>query len=513
MAEERMAVLCLRLQLMRDTAAGPLFLKQRCLLPRSSRMSAPLPNQSRRRFIKSAAGAISAPFILPSGSYSKPLNSMLQVASVGADGMGFSDFKNIISHEKVKIVGLCDIDSTRFAKADKEVPDVPHFADYMAMYEKLGDKVDAIAVATPDHSHARASIEAMKRGKHVYCQKPLAHTVWECRQMKLWAAKSGVITQMGNQIHSALEYRLGVRLLRDGAIGKIKEIHSFLEPDGRCRQSYKDRPPHDKESAPPANVDWDLWIGPSPSRPFVEGAYHPFVWRDWQDYGSGALGDFGCHILDPIFTALELDAPTSVKAEHEGTNKEIWPGAEKVNWIFPGNKWTADKTLSITWYDGVWSNPPGKSAPGAGDGPKSAWYAAELVKLKERSQMPAELNLPKSGSLIIGELGTMVLPHVAGPRLYPLEKFQTYPYPKDVKGLEHRHVWIDHIFSGEKTSDGFHYAGPLAETVQLGNVAARFPGKTLAWDAANLKIAGNAEAEALLTKTYRKGFEVTPCPV
>jgi predicted dehydrogenase len=461
---------------------------------------------SRRRFLKTASAAISAPFILPSGSYSRPLNSQLQYAAIGADGMGFSDLKQIGSHPKVKVIALCDIDTQRFAKADKEFPGVAHYADYVAMLEGLGDKVDAVSAGIPDHSHARASIEAMKRGKHVYCQKPLAHTVWECRQMRLWAEKAGVITMMGNQIHSNLEYRLGVRLLQDGAIGKIKEVHSFLEPDGRCRQTYKDRPSKDNETPAPKNISWNLWLGPSAERPFVEGAYHPFVWRDWQHFGSGALGDFGCHILDPIFTALELTAPISVRAEHEGTNSEIWPGSEKVNWIFPGTKWTADKTLSLTWYDGVWSGAPAKNAPGAAA--KTPWYAADLVKLKERSGLPADINLPRSGSLIIGENGTMVLPHVAGPRLYPLEKFAAYPYPKDVKGGSHWHIWVDSIFENKKTTDGFHYAGPLAETVQLGNIAARHPGTTLEWDAKAMKILNKPEAEAMLTKTYRKGFEV-----
>ncbi len=438
---------------------------------------------TRRRFLKSAGAAISAPFVLPSGSYSKPLNSMLQVAMVGADGMAYGDMKQIGSHEKAKFVGFCDIDSDRFAKADKDFPGVPHFADYVAMYEKLGDTLDAVCVAIPDHSHARASIEAMKRGKHVYCQKPLAHTVWECRQMRLWAKKARVITQMGNQIHSNLEYRLGVRLLRDGAIGKVKEIHSWVGVDGRERTAFDDRPPKSLESAPPSSVNWDLWIGPAPMRPYVADAYHPFVWRDWQDFGSGALGDFGCHILDPIFTALELTAPTTVRAAHSGTNGEVWPGPERVHYSFPGTKFTANN-LKITWHDG------------------------RLQPAKELALMPPDLNLPKGGSLIIGELGNLVLPHVAGPRMYPLEKFQGYPYPKDVKALEHRHVWIDHIFSGEPTSDGFDYAGPLAETVQLGNIAARFPGESLKWDAKNMKIAGKPEAEKLLTKTYRAGFEV-----
>lgn len=443
---------------------------------------------SRRRFLKGAATAISAPFILPSGSFSKPLNSTLQVAMIGADGMGYSDLKNIGSHEKVKFVGFCDIDSSRFDKADKDYPGVPHYADYMEMYAKLGDSLDAVCVATPDHSHARASIEAMKLGKHVYCQKPLAHTVWECRQMRLWAEKTGVITQMGNQIHSDLAYRLGVRLLREGAIGKIKEVHSWVSVDGRERTSFDDRPPKSLESTPPASVNWDLWIGGAPMRPYVADAYHPFVWRDWQDFGTGALGDFGCHILDPVFTALELTAPKTILADHYGTNKEVWPGPERVYYSFPGTKFTAGDTLPVTWYDG------------------------RLQPPRELAQIPDTLDLPKGGSLLIGETGNLILPHVAGPRMYPVEKFQGFAYPKDVVGLNHRHVWIDAIFANTKTSDGFHYAGPLSETVQLGNVAARFPGETLTWEAESMKITrgegDSAPVEALLTKSYRKGYEV-----
>jgi hypothetical protein len=217
----------------------------------------------------------------------------------------------------------------------------------------------------------------------------------------------------------------------------------------------------------------------------VADAYHPFVWRDWQDFGSGALGDFGCHIFDPLFTALDLTAPVSVRAEHEGINREIWPGPEKVHFTFPGTKYTAGETLKITWYDG------------------------KLQPAKELAQMPETLNLPKAGSLVIGELGNLVIPHVAGPRLYPLENFKTFAYPKDVTGTPHWHVWINHIFEGTKTDGGFHYAGPLAEAVQLGNVAARFPGETLPWDTGSMKIAGMPEAEALLTKSYRPGYEVT----
>ena len=449
-------------------------------------MSRPSPLSTRRRFLKTATGALSAPFILPSGSFSKPLNSQLQVANIGVNGMGFSDLKNIGSHPKVKLVGFCDIDSQRFDKADKEFPGVAHFADYMEMLEKLGDTVDAVSVGIPDHSHARASIEAMKRGKHVYCQKPLAHTVWECRQMRLWAEKTGLITQMGNQIHSNIEYRLGVRLLQDGAIGKIKEVHSWVDVDGRERTHRTERPGQTEEKPVPENVRWDLWVGPAPMRPFVPDVYHPFVWRDWQDFGSGALGDFGCHILDPVFTALELTAPLSLQAENAGTNNEVWPGPQKIRYLFPGTKWTADKTLPVTWWDG-------RQRPA-----------------KELAQMPDDVNLPKAGSLYIGESGNLLLPHVAGPRLYPKEEFSAYAYPHDVKGALHWHVWVDHIFENTKTSDGFHYAGPLAETVQLGNIASRFPGQMLEWDAPSMHLSGPDGAAARLTTTYRPGFEVTP---
>jgi predicted dehydrogenase len=443
---------------------------------------------SRRRFLQQSLAA-SAAMGFPAVLRAANLNSMLQVAMVGANGMAFADMTAMGSHPKVKFVGFCDIDANRFARADKSFPGVPHFADYVEMYSKLGDTLDAVGVAIPDHSHARAGIEAMKRGKHVYCQKPLAHTVWECRQMNLWAKKTGVITQMGNQIHSAIEYRLGVRLIRDGAIGKVKEVHSWVGVDGRERQMFMKRPPKSLESTPPANVNWDLWIGPAPMRGFVADTYHPFVWRDWQDFGSGALGDFGCHIFDPVFTALELTAPLTVRAEHGGTNREVWPGPQRVYYTFPGTKWTSGP-INVTWHDGH-LQPPAALA-----------------------QMPADQKLPGGGSLLIGELGTMVLPHVGKPKLYPADKFADHVIPKDVKGLEHRHVWIDHVFANEKTSDGFHYAGPLAEAVQLGNVAARFPGQTLEWDAVAMKItiAGkpHAAAEALLSKDDRKGYEVSP---
>jgi predicted dehydrogenase len=439
-------------------------------------------NSSRRSFLKSTSlASLAATF--PAITRSASPNSQLHVATIGADGMAFADLKQIGSHPKVQFVGFCDVDANRFAKADAAFPGVRHFSDYREMLATLGDKVDAVSVSIPDHMHAHASIEAMKRGKHVYCQKPLAHTVWEARQMRHYAAKSRVVTQMGNQIHSNLEYRLGTRLIREGFIGKIKEVHSWAGVTGNERNKLL-APPTDS-LAVPSNLNWDLWIGVAAMREY-KSVYHPFVWRDWQDFGSGALGDFGCHILDPVFTALNLNAPTSVSAENSGVNEHIWPTLETVRFLFPANPLTAGP-LPVTWSDGG------------------------LKPSKKLAKMPAGEDLPSSGSLFIGEEGTLILPHVGMPKLYPVEKFASRPLPEETK-LSHWHVWVDAALEGKQTSDGFHYAGPLSETVALGNIATRFPKKTLEWDATALQVTNLPEANRFLTKSYRKGWEITPAP-
>jgi predicted dehydrogenase len=454
---------------------------------------APAPT-TRRSFLQHTAlagAALGFPAVLRAA---QP-NSRLQLAAIGVSARGYADLHSLASHPKAKFVAFCDIDQANFAKADADHPGTPHFADFRAMLEKLGDTVDAVIVATPDHLHALAAVEAMRRGKHVYCEKPLAHTVWECRQLRLWAEKTGVVTQMGNQIHSSVEYRLATRLIRDGVIGKVKEVHSWLAFTGNERTRLLEPP----ASGPvPQGVDWDLWLGGAPHRPFAPRVYHPFAWRDWQDFGSGALGDFGAHIFDPVFTALGLTAPLTVSADHSGINRHIWPTLETVRYVFPGTAFTAGPTLPLTWSDGG------------------------LRPSRQLAQLPPELDLPQHGSLFIGEKGNLVLPHVGGPRLYPVENFTGFVYPKDIKGLNHHHAWVDAILTGGRTSAGFHYAGPLSETVQLGNVATRVAlppspkrgsnvatrAPALAWDAAALRITNHPAAQALLTKTYRPGWEV-----
>jgi len=436
-------------------------------------------NTTRRTFLKtSTAAVLGFPAILRAAS----LNSNLQIVAVGCDGKGFSDITEVGSHPKAKYVGFCDVDTTRFAKAGAKFPGVPHFADFREMFAKLGDTFDGVIVSTPDHTHAPISLAALRLRKAVYCQKPLTHTVWEARQMRLAAKKAGVATQMGNQIHSHEAYRTAVKLVRDGVIGKIKEVHSWLGNPGNKYTGLTAAP---TPGPVPENLNWDLWVGAATMVDYAPEVYHPFKWRDWQHFGAGTMGDFGCHILDPVFTALEITAPQTILAENDGVNSFTWPNAETISFVFPGTKWTAGKTLPVTWYDG-------------GRQPDLAL-----------AQMPADKKLPGAGSLLIGESGTLIIPHVAAPQLYPQEKFGSFVIEK-VAGSSHYHAWVDAALGGPKTTDNFDYAGPLTEAVQLGNVATRCPGVKLEWDAAALRIPNHPAADKLLTKQYRDGWEIKP---
>jgi len=432
---------------------------------------------TRRTFLKtSSAAVLGFPALLRSANP----NGNLQLAAVGCAGKGFSDIAEVGSHAKAKYVGFCDVDTTRFDKVDAKFPGVPHFADFREMFAKLGDTFDGVIVSTPDHMHASPTIAALQRGKHVYCQKPLSHTVWEARQMRLWAEKAKVATQMGNQIHSASEYRTAVKLIRDGVIGKIKAVHSFQGNPGNKYTNMTAPPP---KGPVPETVNWDLWIGAAAMIDYAPEVYHPFKWRDWQHFGNGTMGDFGCHILDPIFTALELSAPLTLRGENSGMNPYTWPASETIEYVFPGTKYTMGKTLPITWYDG-------------GRMPDAAL-----------AQMPPDKKLPASGSLLIGEGGTLVIPHVKMPELYPADKFANFTIEK-VPGSSHYHAWVESALSGQPTTDNFAYACPLTEAVLLGNVATHLPSVELKWDAVRLKVSGHADAQRLLTKEYRKGWEI-----
>ncbi|MEQ9411445.1 MAG: Gfo/Idh/MocA family oxidoreductase [Fuerstiella sp.] len=432
---------------------------------------------SRRNFLQTAAATtVAAPAIVRG----RNLNSRLQLGGIGCEGKGWSDIHEMASHQMSQFVGFCDVDLSRTEKVRELNPAAPVFQDYRELLEKLGDKIDAVTVSTPDHMHAFIGLDAMRQGKHVYCQKPLTHNVWEARQMALQAKKSNVITRLGNQIHSHQFYRTAVQTIQSGAIGKVKRVQSWCAATGHGKSFHISRPKN--PVAPPTSLDWNLWVGVAPMRPFGDWkVYHPWGWRDWQDFGNGALGDFGCHILDPVFTALKIDkAPTSFSADHTGLNDEVWPAQTTVDYTFPGTEFTSGENLQITWNDG------GRLPSTSG------------------SHLPASEALPRSGSLFIGEKASLVLPHVGAPKIYPNADIEM------ADGQNHYHGWIDGCLSGTQPSDGFAYGGPLTEAVLLGNIAVRYRGTKLTWDAAAMKITSHDEANSWLRRDYRDGWDIQP---
>jgi predicted dehydrogenase len=413
----------------------------------------------------------------------KSANAKLQHACIGAGGMqGMYDLGELAKSPNIEIVAICDVDTRQSEGAAAQFPDARRYQDYREMLDREADRIDSVNVTTPDHMHAPISMLAMKNGKHVYCQKPLTHTVWEARQMAHLAARTGLTTCMGNQIHSQQEYRTATAVVHEGLIGKVREVHSWCPAPGDFwKQGVNARkPPH--ADPVPAELDWELWLGAAPARPFTKGVYHPIVWRGWQDFGGGAIADMACHIFDPVFTSLKLTAPKSVTAQRAEMNSDTWPAWEIVSYVFPGTRYTAGDTVNVTWYDG------GKQP------------AAEIT------QLPKSVKVPASASLFIGTEGRMLLPHVDMPQLFPTDRFADREMPLQ-EGVSHYTSWVATARQGKQVSDNFAYAGPLTEAVLLGTIAIRFPGQQLQWDTAQLKFTNNAEANGYLTKEYTSGFE------
>jgi predicted dehydrogenase len=427
-----------------------------------------------------AAGAVAA---LTAASWSRVYgaNETLRLASAGVGGKGWEDLTRVAASSHVTVVALCDVDESKehLGRAAEKFPAARRYTDWRRLLD-APKEFDALTVSTPDHMHAPISLAAMQLGKHVHCQKPLTHTLYEARQMRLAARKYGVVTQMGNQIQSHEAYRTAVKLVHDGAIGKVKEVHSWQA--GTMRWLLVDDRPEGADPVP-QTLHWDDWLGAAPARPYKAKVYHPFNWRAWQDYSNGQLGDFGCHILDPVFLALGLTAPTTVRAESSPLNREVWYKWSVVHYEFPGTDRTTDKTIRLTWYDGEKKYPP-----------------------RDRLGLPDGFKLPQAGSLLLGEKGSLLIPHFATPRLLPEETFKDYPVEK-VPSVDHYLSWADACRGVGKTTSHFDYAGPLTEAVLLGTVAIRVPGETLRWDAAGLRILNVPAADALLRKPYRRGWE------
>jgi predicted dehydrogenase len=438
-----------------------------------------MPNQvNRRSFVQMGSAFVAAPLIsFPRRTTCLSLEK-LRTAHIGVGGMGGSDLNSVASHSSVEVAALCDVDRNILTAAHEKHAGAKVFSDYREMISEMGDKIDAVVVSTPDHTHAPAAMTAMLAGKPVYCQKPLTHEVFESRQLRLVAQEKGLVTQMGVQIHSAAPYKRTVQMIQDGVIGKVSQVHAWSNKnwgyDGKAFEATED---------PPENLDWDLWLGPAPTRPFVPRVYHQGNWRKIVDFGTGTLGDMGVHIFDTPYTALELTAPNWAKTTCRPPTGVGHPERNIVEYEFPGTKFTTD-TMVWKWYDG-------KDAP-----PKSADVG-----------LPEETKLPGQGSLFVGEKGQLLLPHIAEPLLFPEEQFKDYQRPQ-IAGNNHYHQWVDACLGNGETSMGFDLAGPLTEALLLGVVANRFPGQPLHWDAKNLKVTNIDAANALIRRTYRDGFEV-----
>jgi predicted dehydrogenase len=436
-----------------------------------------------RRGLLRAGGLATAATLFPWST--RPLrasaNDRLRLAGVGVGGMGGADLASLSSHPSVEVVGLCDVDAGNLAAAGEKHPGAKRFADFREMFDVLAENVDAVHVSTPDHTHAAAAMTALNLGKHVYCQKPLTHDVYESRQLRLVAADSGVITQMGTQIHSTTPYRTAVKLVQAGTIGKVREVHSW---SGKT-WGYDGPDPEPGEA--PSSLDWNLWLGTAAMRPYAAGHYHPANWRRWYDFGCGTMGDMAIHILDPVFSALDLGPPREILSASSTPPKHSYGMQNETRFSFQSATPYTTDDFTLTWYDG------GRS-PDTSDWP---------LETAEAGRMP----LPDQGSMFLGEKGAILLPHVAMPVLLPLADFSGLAIEPAPDG-NHYHLFVDACLGGAPTTCGFDYAGPLTEAVLLGTIANRFPGDTLRWETESMQLPGHDAAQALLRRHYRAGFEV-----
>ncbi len=433
---------------------------------------------SRRSFLKIiGTAAAGAPFVTAGWAARSP-NSLLNHASFGAGGMAWSDINELAKHKRFELAAVADVDLKQTVELQKKFPRARIYQDWRDLLDEEAKRIDSVNVSTPDHMHAPIGMSAMRLGKHVYGQKPLAHDLYEVRKLTEFAAQKKLVTQMGIQIHATSHYRLAKLIVQSDAIGRIKEVHSW------CFKSWGDPSPRPAASDPvPERFDWDLWLGVCSERPFIGSAYyHPANWRKRLDFGTGTFGDMGCHIFDPVFSALNLTSPISVRSEGAAPNQWNWALDSHIEYIFPGTPHTADKTVKLTWYDGA-QRPP-----------------TEVKALLEGDELPG------TGSIFVGTQGAMLLPHWSRPMLYPDKKFKDHNFP-EVESGDHWAEFVDAALGCGTTSAGFSYAGPLTEAVLLGGVASRFPKTTLNWNAAKLEF-NQAEANRFIRRDYRAGWGV-----
>jgi predicted dehydrogenase len=443
----------------------------------------------RRGFLHNSAVALTGLMVVPrhvlGGKGFRAPSDTLNIAGIGVGGQGGGDLSQM---ETENIVALCDVDWERAARTVAKHPKAERFDDFRILLDTRKD-IDAVVVATPDHTHAVAVLAALQRGKHVYCEKPLTYSLYEARLLTEYAKKAGVATQMGNQGHAMESIRLLCEWIWDGAIGEIDEVHAWTPhpvwPQGIGRP--KDTPPV------PATLNWDLWLGPAPERPY-HPAYLPQKWRGWWDFGTGGLGDMGCHIFDHIVWSMKLGMPASVEATFsefvpevtwdKPVNTETYPQASIVTYRFPARE--GFPPLKLTWYDG-----------------------GLLPSRPEELPDDRKMGDTYGGALYVGSKGKILCgSHGAnGLRILPEKLMQEYQRPPASipRSIGHHAEWIRACKGGPPAGSNFDYAGPMTETVLLGNVAIRTRSK-LVWDAQSLSFPNFPEADAFVHRPYRKGW-------
>ncbi len=478
---------------------------------------------SRRDFLQTTAAAGAGFFALAglTPGVSRAANEQVRIAGIGVGGKGHSDITQ--AGEVGDVVAICDIDENHLAAALKDLQNprrgTKHnpktYTDYRKMLDEMGKSIDAVTVSTPDHTHAPASLRAMMQGKHVYCQKPLTHTVAEARRMRETAKKMNVCTQMGNQGTAENGLRRAVEIIRAGVIGPVKEVHVWTNrpiwPQGSdailrvagaraaALAALHGKSVEFKPTTPPKHVHWDEFLGTAPYRPY-DPIYHPFSWRGWWDYGTGALGDMACHTANMAFMALKLGYPASIVAEEvQDLNEETGPTGARIAFQFPEREGLAP--VKFYWYEGI-------------DGSRKKYLPKSSLF---HGRTPTD-----SGSLLVGEKAILYSPNDYGASYEFLgsdakdiaaaaEKVPQ-SLPRNGKGdLGMKQEWVEAIRSGkpEIAMSNFDYAAMLTETILLGNVAIRSgKGVKLEWDGPNLRVTNRPEAERFIKIEYRKGWEV-----
>lgn len=429
---------------------------------------------TRRTLLKGAAAGGVGLLILRDSrmAFAADANDKLNMAIIGCGGRGGGNLDGVSSQN---IVALCDTDDNITAEKGKGFPNAKRFADFRVMLDKMGNQIDAVVVSTPDHTHATAAAMAMRMGKHVYCEKPLTHTIHEARVLRDLARKHKLATQMGNQGTAASGMREAVEAIRAGVLGQVYEMHVWSN-----RPVWPQGLPRPKDTAPvPANLHWDLWIGPMPYRPY-HPSYQPFNWRGWLDFGTGAIGDMGCHTVNMPFMALDLRDPISVEAEVHEMTDDSFPKHSIVRYSF-GQRGKL-RPMRMFWYDGG---------------------------LKPSPDILFGRDLPGSGLVLIGEKGTLFSPDDYGSsyELLPAENFKDIkkPEPTLPRSPGHHEEWIRACKGGEPAMSNFDYAAALTETMLLGDLAVRM-GEPIYWDAKNMRAINCPKADYFVNRPYRKGW-------